>query len=452
MPQSTYARFIETLAAAFHAYSWMASDLRNAAALATGKRHTWANSLIKRLLTAFAEKPAYYELINFLTRDRGFNRVCQKNRRGEFFPVRSLFFPANIPIPRPSWAPEIPDLRTPIALAEWFRLKPGQLAWLADPSGRNRLHPKGLLRTYRYRWMAKRSGRARLLEMPCPLLKRAQRKLVDDLLNLVPTHPAVHGFRAGRSALTNASPHCGRAAVISFDLKDFFPSVIVGRVYALFRTIGYSSPVARLLAGLCTTRLPRDIWDVRPDPALDGTDHSRWQGLASRHLPQGAPTSPAIANLVAHRLDCRLSGLAADLDATYTRYADDLTFSGGPELARCSRRLTILLAQITEEEGFHLNHSKTRVLRQSGRQTVTGIVVNASPNLPRSEFDRLKAILTNCIRHGPATQNKDNHSDYRAHLMGKVAQCGAINPVRGQKLWKLFDRIIWPQNDSKNTV
>jgi RNA-directed DNA polymerase len=240
--------------------------------------------------------------------------------------------------------------------------------------------------------------------------------------------------------------------VINFDLKDFFPSVIVGRVYALLRTLGYSSAVAKLLAGLCTTRLPRDIWDVRPDPASDGTDHSQWQRLGSRHLPQGAPTSPAIANLVAHRLDCRLSGLAADLDATYTRYADDLTFSGGPELARCARRLTILLAQITEEEGFHLNHSKTRVQRQGGRQTVTGIVVNARPNLPRSEFDRLKAILTNCVRHGPATQNKDNHSDYRAHLMGKVAQFGAINTVRGQKLWELFDRIIWPQNEPKSAV
>jgi RNA-directed DNA polymerase len=449
MPQSKYARFTENLAAAFHAHNWTLDDLRIAAARATGKRHAWASYLIRRLLTAFTEKPAYRGLVNFLTKDKGFNRVCHKNNWHEFFPVRSLYFPANIPIPRPAWAPDIPDIRTLVALAQWLKVKPGRLAWLADPSGRNRLHPKGPLRTYRYRWVAKSSGRIRLLEIPTPILKRTQRKLLDDLLNLVPAHSAAHGFRSGRSAITNASPHCGRAIVIGFDLKDFFPSVIVGRVFALFRTLGYPSPVARLLAGLCTTRLPHDIWDARPNPAFDGSDHFRWQKFGARHLPQGVPTSPAIANLVAYRLDCRLSGLAAELDAIYTRYADDLTFSGGPELARCAKRLTSLVAQIVEDEGFTLNLRKTRVQSRAMRQTVTGIVVNARTNPPRAEFDQLKAILTNCIRKGADTQNREHRSDFRAHLMGKIAHFSAINPSRGQKLWELFDRIVWPQNDSK---
>ncbi len=222
------------------------------------------------------------------------------------------------------------------------------------------------------------------------------------------------------------------------------PSVPVGRVHALFRTLGYPRPVVRLLASLCTTRLPAQVWKARPDPAPDGSDHSTWQRLSARHLPQGAPTSPAIANLVAFRLDCRLAGLAAALDATYTRYADDLTFSGGPELARTAGRLAHLVAIIAGEESFTLSFSKTRIERRAGRQTVTGVIVNVRPNLPRAEFDRLKAILTNCVRHGPAGQNRGCHKDFRAHLSGKVAHLSAIHPARGRKLWGLFDRIAWP--------
>jgi hypothetical protein len=450
MPQSISERFTENLAAAFHKHDWKTRDLRKAASLASGERYSWANALIKRLLAAFPEKPAFPSVLTFLHADQGLHRLFQGiDWHFDFFPLKCLFFPPSTPIPRPSWAAEIPDLRTPIALAKWLDIKWGRLQWLADPSGRNRLHPKGPLRTYRYRWITKKNGKARLLEIPTPLLKRTQRKLLDELLNLVPAHPAAHGLRSGRSAMTNASPHCGRDVVIGFDLRDFFPSVIVGRVYALFRTLGYPTSVAKLLAGLCTTRLPRDIWDSRPNPLLDGSDHSQWQRLGARHLPQGAPTSPAIANLVAYRLDCRLSGLASDVDATYTRYADDLTFSGGLELARSAKRLTILMAQIVVEEGFSLNHRKTRIQRRGGRQTVTGIVVNVRPNLPRAEFERLKAILTNCTRSGPLTQNRENLSDFRAHLMGKVAHVGAINPARGQKLWKLFDGIIWPQDEPK---
>jgi RNA-directed DNA polymerase len=445
MSQTARTRFTENLAAAFYAHNWTARDLRKAAAVVTGKRYAWVNTLIKRLFTAFTEKPAFPMLLAFLNQDRGLSRIFQEiDWHEEYFPMPCLFFPPITPTQNPPWATGLPDLPTPAALAAWLNIALGQLDWLADLSGRNRLHPIGPLRTYRYRWVPKRSGQARLLEIPTPLLKQAQRKLLDDLLNLVPTHPAAHGFRPGRSAATNASSHCGRAVVIRFDLTDFFPSVIVGRVFALFRTLGYPTSVARLLAGLCTTRLPRAVWEARPNPTVDGSDHSTWQRFGARHLPQGTPTSPAIANLVAFRLDHRLTGLAANLDATYTRYADDLTFSGGLDLGRCTKRLTALVALIAGEEGFTLNHRKTRVLRQGGRQMVTGVVVNARPNLPRVEFDRLKAILTNCVRHGPATQNRENRPDFRAYLTGKVAHFGAINAARGQKLWELLDRIVWP--------
>ena len=230
---------------------------------------------------------------------------------------------------------------------------------------------------------------------------------------------------------------------MKFDLADFFPSVAAARVVRIFRTVGYSEPVARLLAGLCTTRTPADVWAARPTPAADGSDHTARLRLVGRHLPQGAPTSPALANLAAHRLDRRLAGLAAALDATYTRYADDLTFSGGAELARRSARLSRLVGEVVAEEGFTLNPSKSRVQRRGGRQQVTGVVVNVRPNLPRAAFDLLKATLTNCVRRGPAGQNRAGHADFRAHLTGRVAHAAAVNPARGRQLRRLFDAIRW---------
>jgi len=230
---------------------------------------------------------------------------------------------------------------------------------------------------------------------------------------------------------------------VKFDLADFFPSVAAARVVRIFRTVGYAEPIARLLAGLCTTRTPADVWAARPHPAADASDHAVRLGLVGRHLPQGAPTSPALANLAAHRLDRRLAGLAAALDAMYTRYADDLTFSGGPDLARRSARLARLVGEVIAEDGFALNPAKSRVHRRGGRQVVTGVVVNVRPNLPRAAFDELKATLTNCVRHGPASQNRAARADWRAHLAGRVAHAAAVNPAHGRKLWRLFDAIRW---------
>jgi hypothetical protein len=217
-------------------------------------------------------------------------------------------------------------------------------------------------------------------------------------------------------------------------------------VFRIFRTIGYPETVTRLLTGLCTTRQPLDVWDARPSPAADGSDYTTRLRFAERHLPQGAPTSPALANLAACRLDRRLARLAANLNATYTRYADDLTFSGSADLARGTKRLTRLVAIIAAEEGFSMNCRKTQVMRRGSRQTVTGVVVNAKSNVPRTDFDRLKAILTNCVRHGPVSQNREKHANFRAHLSGRIAHFSAINPTRARKLWALFDKISWGES------
>jgi retron-type reverse transcriptase len=160
-------------------------------------------------------------------------------------------------------------------------------------------------------------------------------------------------------------------------------------------------------------------------------------------LPQGAPTSPALANLLAWRMDRRLHGLARRANANFTRYADDLAFSGDTDFANGLARFGKSIETILKEEGFALNASKTRVMSRNQRQQVTGIVVNEHCNFGRAEFDTLKAILHNCARTGPAPQNRAGERDFRAHLEGRVSWVEQINPPRGARLRRLFERIDW---------
>jgi hypothetical protein len=142
-------------------------------------------------------------------------------------------------------------------------------------------------------------------------------------------------------------------------------------------------------------------------------------------------------------MDCRLSGLARSVGAAYTRYADDLAFSGGEGLEGSTERLATHVAAILYEEGFSVHHRKTRIMRQSVRQHLAGLVANQNMNVRRSDFDRLKATLTNCIRLGPESQNRDAHPYFRLHLEGKIAFVESINPTKAKRLRDLFERIAW---------
>jgi hypothetical protein len=132
--------------------------------------------------------------------------------------------------------------------------------------------------------------------------------------------------------------------------------------------------------------------------------------------------------------------------ARYTRYADDLAFSGGEDFEKCAERFGIHAAAIVAEEGFAVHHRKTRIMRQSVRQHVAGLVVNERLNVRRTDFDELKAILTNCLRVGPASQNREGHVDFRAHLQGRVAFVKAIHLEKGTKLERILEGIEWEPN------
>jgi hypothetical protein len=286
-----------------------------------------------------------------------------------------------------------------------------------------------------------------VLEQPKPRLKALQRRVLREILDRIPPHAAAHGFTRGRSAATHAALHAGKATVLAFDLEDFFASVGVGRVRGIFRAAGYPEPVARLLSSLTTNSVPAPIRQMAaqpPDESLIDAAFRLRIRLAESHLPQGAPTSPALANLTAFRLDRRLHGLAERLGATYSRYADDLVLSGDARLARQAVPLWAAVIAIAGEEGFRLNQRKTRLATGARRQEVCGIVVNVRPTVRRTEYDRLRAILHNAARTGPDAQNRAGLPDFRAHLLGRIAWVAQLDPGRGARLREAFGRIAWP--------
>ncbi|HNN92376.1 reverse transcriptase family protein [Haliangium sp. UPWRP_2] len=263
----------------------------------------------------------------------------------------------------------------------------------------------------------KASGGTRTISAPRASLKKIQRRILDEILAKLPTHAASHGFVRGRSVLSNAKPHVGASLVLKMDLRDFFPTIHFRRVCGLFCRIGYSSEVASLLAGLCTHR----------GKLADG--YVVWPGV----LPQGAPTSPAIANLLCRRLDARLTGLARGLGGNYTRYADDLTFSFKAVPERGIGRFSWWVDQVCQQEGFVENTGKRRVLRPQNQQRITGIVVNSGLNIPRAARHTFRALLHNVKHDGLAAQAR-GRKDLRAYLLGFASYVRMVQPKVGKPL------------------
>lgn len=331
---------------------------------------------------------------------------------------------------------QLPVLHNPADLANWLQISVGRLAWVVDRLEEYRRPQSVKTAHYHYRWQKKSSGEYRLIEAPKPILKSIQQQILVGILNAIPAHEAAHGFVSGRSVLSNAAEHVARQTLLSMDLDNFYGRIRFTRVVALFRTIGYSREVAIWLSRLTTSTAPSDL----NTPAGSSSQIRDW---TRRHLPQGAPTSPALANLVAYSLDVRLSGLAKKFGVTYTRYADDLTFSGDRSFRRSLRIFIPLVGQILRNERYLEKKSKRHVATSAMRQSVTGVVVNEKLNVSRKQFDQLKAILTNCVRTGPASQNRDNHPEFRSHLMGRIAHMSMLNPRKGAKLKAIFNQIRW---------
>lgn len=254
-------------------------------------------------------------------------------------------------------------------------------------------------RSYRTFYVKKKSGGERRIDEPLPSLKEIQTWILNEILNKVKPSPYAKAYRKGMSLKSSARFHLNQDKVLTLDLKDFFPSIKEKKVLEIFRRLGYRRPVAELFARLCT-----------------------YEGS----LPQGAPTSPALSNLAAGRLDEAIAALVLPLGVRYTRYADDLTFSGD----FAAGELIAKIRDIVHAHGFRLNAKKTRVRRSYQRQEVTGIVVNEKMNLPRSYRRRIRSHIYYIKKYGLAShlarigETRDN---YLYHLMGQISYSLHIN-------------------------
>ena len=266
----------------------------------------------------------------------------------------------------------------------------------------------------------KPSGGQRIIVAPKRKLKQLQRKLVQILVDKLPVHDAAHGFRRGRSVRTHAEPHVGRAVVVRIDLADFFGTVTFPRVRGLLLALGYGYEVATVLAVLMTEA-------PRQPVAVEGIVYHVPAG--PRHCVQGAPTSPGLCNAIVHKLDRRLIGLASRLGFTYTRYADDLTFSSDEPAA--VGRLLHSVRQIVRDEGFRVNTAKTRVLHRGGHQRVCGVTVNDTLGLSRRTRRQLRALI-----HATEQRRELGEVDPAAdaRIEGWLAYLAMLNPGQAAAL------------------
>jgi RNA-directed DNA polymerase len=222
----------------------------------------------------------------------------------------------------------------------------------------------------------KRSGGERQILAPNPALKKLQRRILSHILNHLPVHPAVTGFEPGQSIASNAARHCGKALVVRMDIQDFFPNTSARRVKAYFLAMGWDAHSAAWLTRWCC----RD-----------------------QSLPQGAPTSPRLSNLINYRLDARLNGLARKFKAQYSRYADDLTFSFAEDDAELYGPVIRMTERILRSEGYTLHKRRKLHLRRAyEQQQVTGLVVNHHPQLPRTTRRWLRAVRHRLAHDVPA--------------------------------------------------
>ena len=297
--------------------------------------------------------------------------------------------------------------RNKTSLAELLGLSRGELRRLSKEADSR----------YREHQVPKRGGGTRTLHAPDPYLKGAQRAILHRILGRWQPHEAAHGFRRGRSILTGARPHARQPVVVSLDLEDFFPTVTIQRVIGLLRHHGCPKRCAWLLGRLVTRE---------------------------GRLPQGAPTSPMLANLTCRKLDARLTGLARQQGLAYTRYADDLTLSGPEAVVGCLP----LVRQIVEEEGFRLNDRKLRIARRGASQRVTGLVVNAGVKVPRRTRRLLRAALHHARTYRPVSLPGDGQgaltdaASQANRIAGLVSFVTMVHPEQKDRLRSELRRAV----------
>ncbi len=293
---------------------------------------------------------------------------------------------------------------------------------------------------YKRFYIKKKTGGTRKISSPMPHLKKLQYWVLENILQIIPIHDAAHGFVENRSIKTNAELHLNAKVVINQDLKNFFPSITFERVRGLFRSFGYSGQLATIFALICTEP---DVDEVE----LDGEVY--FVAKSARYLPQGAPTSPVITNILCKRLDNRLMGMASKNQFVYSRYADDITLSTSNE--ESMKKIPQILWQskkIIEDESFELHPDKLHVMRDGSRKEVTGVVVNEKINVGRRKLNQFRALLHNIEKDGPEGKSWNGNTNVLPSIKGYADFVNMINPQKGEKLLSQVQKI-WEKENFK---
>ena len=256
---------------------------------------------------------------------------------------------------------------------------------------------------YREFWIGKRKGGYRMISAPDKELKAIQDTINHRVLSFVNLHPAATGFRCKMSISDNVRPHLGKPYVLKTDIHDFFGSIRSLRVRKMFESMGYPPKIARVLAALCCVR---------------------------RCLPQGASTSPALSNIISYEMDKKLAALATKYNLVYTRYADDLTFSGDVFPAQ---QILPLIKQIIREEKFEINHKKTRFLSGHKRKIITGVSISSGVKLtiPKAKKREIRKNVHFILTKGLAEHQRrigSHDPAYLKRLIGTLCYWRSIEP------------------------
>jgi retron-type reverse transcriptase len=285
-------------------------------------------------------------------------------------------------------------------LAKLIGIEPGTLASMVNNAN-----------SFYYSFsIPKRKGGEREISAPFPTLLSAQRWIYENILMKQPLHECSKGFVKASSIVDNARPHLKQKHLLKIDIKDFFPSIKINRVISVFRVLGYTKRISYYLASIC---------------CLNGK------------LPQGAPTSPCLSNIIAKRLDYRLNGLAKKCNFFYTRYADDITFSG----ENISLGIIKLVESIMSSEGFEVNKSKTKLIREKGQRIVTGISVSSEKlTIPKKSKRETRKNIHFILKNG---------------LFGHLSRIDSHDPIYVERLlgYLFFWLSVEPENSFiKNSI
>ncbi len=291
--------------------------------------------------------------------------------------------------------------------------------------------------------LKKKRGGFRVIQTPKRELKYLQRWILKNILETVPSHESCKGFDKQTSIKQNAEGHLNSNVLLKLDLLRFYDSINERRIYGVFKSIGYHPNLAVSLAKICTI-VPNDLFMSsfqKKELSLKNVIINLNQGL----LAQGSPTSPKLSNLICRNLDKRLTGLAAKNSVIYSRYADDITFSGEYENLSRIRKIAY---RIIKEEKLFPNYSKTKLIKKGGRFLVTGINVQSdTAKVSRKRKKDIEHHLFHCIKNGVANHTQSaniTNRNFKDWLYGSICFVYSIEEEVGKKYFQQFDRIEWP--------